>query len=69
MQANMGNADRIIRILVALGIAFLYFTDRISGTVATVLGVIAIVFLVTSTAARCPAYSIFGFSTRKDSSG
>ena len=34
MKVNMGTVDRAIRILVAIGIAALYFTDRISGAVA-----------------------------------
>ena len=63
----MGTADRIARILIAAAIAFLYFTGRISGTLAIVLGVIAVAFIVTSFAGRCPAYVPFGLSTRKKS--
>jgi len=48
MTKNMGNADRAIRTILALGVAALYFTGRISGTLAIVLGVIAVVFLATS---------------------
>ena len=39
MTKNMGTADRIIRTLVALAIAVLFFTGKISGTLAIVLGV------------------------------
>lgn len=66
MKANMGTADRVIRTLIAIGIGVLYFTGHISGTLAIILGVIAIVFLVTSLVARCPAYVPFGWSTRKE---
>ena len=66
MPVNMSTADRIIRTLLAVAVAVLYFTDRISGIVAIVLGVIAVAFLVSSLFARCPAYSLFGISTRKD---
>jgi len=72
MKENMGTADRLIRILIAIGIAVLYFTGRISGTLAIILGVIAVVFLLTSLVARCPGYVPLGLSTRKeppDSSG
>ena len=48
MTPNMGTVDRTIRILVAIGIAVLYFTGRIGGTLAIVLGVMAVVFVVTS---------------------
>lgn len=66
MRKNMGGADRAIRILLAVAIAILYFTHRISGTVAIVLGVIAIAFLVTSFVGWCPSYLPFGLSTRKE---
>ena len=63
MKRNMGTADRIIRTIVALGIAALYFTGRISGTLAIVLGAIAVMFLLSSLISWCPAYAPFGFST------
>ena len=65
MKANMGTADRVIRSLLAVAVAVLYFTGRISGTVAIVLGVMAVIFLVTSFVSWCPAYAPFGFSTRR----
>jgi len=65
MHPNMGTADRVVRILAAVAIAVLYFTGQISGTLATVLGVVAVVFVLTSLVGRCPAYLPFGFSTCK----
>ncbi len=64
MPKNMGSADRIIRIVLALVVAALYVTGQISGTAAIVLGVIAVVFLLTSAVGTCPAYLPFGISTR-----
>ena len=69
MTKNMGVADRVIRILIAIGIAALYFTHHLSGTLAVVLEVIAIVFVVTSFLGWCPGYLPFGLSTRKPPSG
>lgn len=69
MKKNMGIADRTIRILIGIGIAVLYFTGRISGTLAIVLGVVAIVFLLTSFMGWCPGYLPFGLSTRKAGPG
>jgi hypothetical protein len=69
MNKNMGTLDRAIRILVALAVAVLYFTHRISGTLAIVLGIVAIAFVVTSLVGWCPSYLPFGVSTRKGSSG
>jgi len=64
MKANMGTTDRVIRTVLALAVGALYFTGRISGTVAIVLGIMAVVFLITSFVSWCPAYAPFGFSTR-----
>lgn len=65
MKQNMGYSDRVIRLLVAIGIAGLYFTGTISGTTAMVLGIIAIVLLLTSLVGVCPAYLPFRLSTRR----
>jgi hypothetical protein len=63
MKANMGGADRIIRILIAVVAAVLYFTGTISETIGIVAMVIAGVFLLTSLISFCPLYTIFGIST------
>ena len=69
MTKNMGTADRAIRILIALAIAVLYFTHQIGGTLAIVLEIVAIAFLVTSLIGWCPSYVPFGLSTRKPPTG
>jgi len=66
MKKNMGGLDKTIRILIAIVIGVLYFTNVISGTLAIILGVLAIVFLLTSFIGFCPLYSPFKFSTRKN---
>lgn len=65
MKNNMGSIDKIIRIAIAVLIAILYFTNTISGTLAIVLGVFAVIFILTSFISFCPLYSLFGISTRK----
>jgi len=65
MKKNMGVLDRTIRVIVAVVIAALYFTGQISGTLAIVLGIIAVIFLLTSLVGTCPAYLPFGLSTCK----
>jgi hypothetical protein len=65
MKQNMGTTDKLVRILVAIAIAVLYFTHQISGTVAIVLLVLAGVFILTSLISFCPLYMPFGISTRK----
>lgn len=66
MKKNMGTVDRMLRTLLALLVGVLYYLDIISGTVAIVLGVLAIVFLLTSMISTCPLYMPFGLSTRKE---
>lgn len=66
MTKNMGAVDRGVRILVALGVAVLFLTGRIGGAVAFVLGVVALVFLVTGFVGHCPGYVPLKLSTRKE---
>lgn len=63
MKKNMGNIDRIIRILVAIIIAVLFFTNVISGTLGIVLLVLAGVFVLTSLISFCPLYTLVGINT------
>jgi hypothetical protein len=65
MKKNMGSADRVIRVLIGLIIATLYFMEIISGTLAIVLGIIAGIFILTSIVSFCPLYAPFGLSTCK----
>ena len=52
----------------AVVIAVLYYTGVISGTLAIVLGIIALVFVLTSLVGICPAYLPFGLSSCKTES-
>ncbi len=61
----MGTADRAIRIIIAAVIAYLYFTDKITGTLGIVLLVVGIVFLLTSLVGTCGLYSLVGVNTCK----
>ena len=65
MNKNMGTVDRLIRTLIAIGIGVLYFTGIIGGVLAIVLGIVAVVFLLTSFMGHCPGYVPIKFSTRK----
>lgn len=64
MTKNMGTADRSIRIVLALVVGALYLAGQIAGTAAIVLGVLSVVFVLTSLVGTCPLYSPFGISTR-----
>lgn len=59
----MGSADRIIRVILAVVMAALYFTGTVTGTFGTVLVVLAGVFVLTSLIGFCPLYAPFGIKT------
>ena len=63
MKKNMGSADRIIRVLIAAVLAFLYFNGTISGTLGIVAVVAAVVFVATSLISFCPLYLLLGINT------
>jgi hypothetical protein len=63
MKKNMGNADRMIRIILAAIFAVLYFTGTIPGTLGLVLVIVGAVFLLTSLVSFCPLYAIVGLNT------
>ena len=66
MKKNMGTADRAIRTIVAIVIGLLLLTEQITGVVGIILGVFAIVFLLTSAISFCPLYLPFRISTKKE---
>ncbi len=63
MKKNIGTADWIIRIAIAIGIAVAYFAGMLSGTLAIVLGIVAVAFLLTSLVGMCPVYALLGISS------
>ena len=65
MKTNMGLIDKVIRILVAIVVIALYFTNVISGTLAIILLILAGVFILTSLLGFCPLYLPIGINTGK----
>jgi hypothetical protein len=65
MKNNVASADRIIRVLIAVIFATLYFNNVITGTLGIVLLVLGAVFLITAIVGFCPIYRILGISTKK----
>lgn len=65
MKKNMGSADRMIRLLLAVVFAGLYFTGTVTGTFGIVLLVVSIVFALTSVISFCPLYTLLGINTCK----
>lgn len=59
----MGTIDRVVRVVIALVIAILFFTHIISGTLGIILLVAAGVFALTSLISFCPLYPLVGINT------
>ncbi|MEF3273917.1 MAG: DUF2892 domain-containing protein [Chloroflexus sp.] len=64
MTPNMGNIDRIVRVVVALLVVALIFTNVLSGVWAWIGGILAVVFIATSAIGFCPLYLPFRIRTR-----
>lgn len=65
MKKNMGTVDRTVRILLAIIMGVLYFTNTVTGVLGIVLLILTVVFLLTGFISFCPLYAIFGFNTCK----
>jgi Inner membrane protein YgaP-like, transmembrane domain len=63
MKKNLGTTDRVIRIIAALIIGALLYTGTLEGAFGTIIGIIAIVLLLTSALSFCPLYFLFRIST------
>jgi predicted ABC-type exoprotein transport system permease subunit len=63
MKKNMGNTDKIIRLIIVAGIAILYFSGVVTGTIGIVLLILAGIFVLTSLVGFCPLYTLFGMNT------
>ncbi len=65
MKQNMGKTDRVMRTVLAVIVAVLYFSKQLTGLAAIILGLFAIAFLVTSLLGFCPLYVPLGISSRR----
>lgn len=65
MKKNMGPTDKMIRSVIGIIIAILYYSGIITGMLAIVLLAFAILFLLTSFISFCPLYAILGINTNK----
>jgi uncharacterized membrane protein YcaP (DUF421 family) len=60
MKKNMGNLDRVIRLVIAAVLVGLIFADLVESTLAIILLVVAVVFTLIS---FCPLYTLLGISS------
>lgn len=66
MKKNLGSADRVIRIILAAVLGYLYYNQTVTGTLGIVFLIVAVVLLLTSFISFCPLYAIFGLRTSKN---
>ncbi len=65
VKKNIGQIDRISRLSLAVVAAVLFFTKQITGTAAIVLGIFAVLWVLTSFISFSPVYFFFKISTKK----
>ena len=65
MKANLSTIDRVLRAVLALILAVLYFSGTVTGTLGIILLVLGGVLLLTSLLSFCPLYALVKFSTLK----
>jgi hypothetical protein len=63
MKKNVGNADKLIRLILAVVFGALYFSGTVTGTFGYVLLVLGGIFVVTSLVGFCPLYALVGLNT------
>jgi len=65
MENSRGKIAGVVRILLAVVVAVLFFTKQLTGAAAIVLGILAVVFIATAAIGTCPLYMPFKISTKK----
>jgi len=65
MQKNMGALDRLIRFIIGVVLAILVIANSVTGTAAVVVGIVAILLLLTSIFGFCGLYVPLKISTLK----
>ena len=63
MKKNVGLADKLIRLFIAIILITLYFGGYVTGTTGIVLLVLGIVFVVTALFSWCGIYAAVGIGT------
>jgi len=62
---NEAGWDRVLRVIAGVVLLYLGWAGVVTGTLGTVLKFFGFVPLITGLAGWCPAYTLFGFKTRK----
>jgi glucose uptake protein GlcU len=63
MERNVGPEDRVVRIVVGIGLLALLYFVPMSQMAQIIVGVLAAVLILTGLVARCMLYKILGVDT------
>ena len=63
MNKNVGSKDRIVRTVLAIGLAVLVYVGVVEGTAGIVVGVVAAYLLITALLGSCLFYKLAGVDT------
>ena len=63
MKPNMGNIDRVIRVIVGIALIAAWPLGLIQGTWAIIAAVFGAVLIVTAAIRWCPPYDLLGINT------
>ena len=63
MEKNVGSKDRIVRTVLAIGLAVLAYVGVVEGTAQIVVGVVAAYLLITALLGTCLFYKLAGVDT------
>ncbi len=69
MKKNLGKIDAVLRILVGVILAYLFYNNYIPGILGVVLLSVSGVLVITGFIGWCPLYKIFGIQTCKVENG
>jgi hypothetical protein len=63
MKKNLGYTDRLVRLVLSVVFAVLWFQNIVTGIAGIVLLILGCIFILTSVTGVCPLYNLFGIST------
>jgi len=64
MKQNIGQIDKIVRLIFAAVLSVLYFTGLVSGTYGILVLILSLIVFLTSLISVCLLYFPFGINTK-----
>lgn len=63
MKMNVGTLDRVLRVLIGVVLAVLYFNGTVAGGLGVTLLVVGLVLILTALFKFCPIYRVLGLNS------